>query len=45
VVDDPDEGRVRCLCPTDLLTSKRAANRPHDQQDIAFLETLLKTDE
>ena len=43
VIDDPDEGKVRCLCPTDLLASKRAANRPQDQQDIAFLGALLKT--
>ena len=29
---------VRCLGPADLLASKRQANRPEDQQDIAFLE-------
>jgi hypothetical protein len=31
----------RCLCTADLLASKRAANRPEDQADIAFLEAKL----
>jgi hypothetical protein len=30
--------RVRCLSTEDLLQSKKAANRPQDQGDIAFLE-------
>jgi hypothetical protein len=29
---------VKCICGTDLLASKRACNRPQDQQDIRFLE-------
>lgn len=29
---------VRCVCGADLLLAKKAANRPQDQQDIAFLE-------
>lgn len=29
---------VNCLSPADLLATKRQANRPADQQDIAFLE-------
>lgn len=29
---------VRCLSGADLLAAKKAANRPQDQQDIAFLE-------
>jgi hypothetical protein len=32
---------IRCLCTADLLASKRAANRPEDQADIAFLEAKL----
>ncbi len=32
---------VRCLCTEDLLASKRAADRPQDQQDIAFLVAKL----
>jgi hypothetical protein len=33
---------VRCLSESDLLASKRAANRPEDQQDIEFLELKLR---
>lgn len=33
---------VRCLCTEDLLTAKRAANRPEDQADIRFLEAKLR---
>jgi hypothetical protein len=33
---------VRCLSERDLLASKRAANRPEDQQDIEFLELKLR---
>jgi hypothetical protein len=29
---------VLCLCGRDLLASKKAANRPQDQDDIRFLE-------
>lgn len=29
---------VRCICGSDLLAAKKAANRPQDQQDIKFLE-------
>jgi hypothetical protein len=29
---------VRCVCGEDLLASKRAAGRPQDRGDIAFLE-------
>ena len=32
---------VRCVCTEDLLASKRAADRPQDQQDIAFLVAKL----
>ncbi len=32
---------VLSLSPEDLLLSKRAANRPSDQQDIQFLEILI----
>ena len=32
---------IRCICPEDLLESKKAANRPEDQADILFLETKL----
>jgi len=31
---------VRCLSREDLLESKRRANRPQDQGDIEFLESL-----
>ncbi len=41
VIKVSDEGdNVRCLCGRDLLASKKATNRPHDQQDIAYLEEL-----
>ena len=33
---------VKCLSGTDLLAAKRAANRPQDQADIAFLEELQR---
>jgi hypothetical protein len=33
---------AQCLCASDLLACKRAANRPQDQQDIAYLEELLR---
>lgn len=32
---------IRCMCTEDLLSSKRAANRPTDQADIRFLEAKL----
>ncbi len=38
---DEDGTSVRCLGARDLLASKRATNRPQDQQDILFLEQLL----
>ena len=31
---------VKCLSPVQLLAAKRAADRPQDQADIAFLEEL-----
>ena len=34
---------MRCLCATDLLASKRAADRSQDQQDILYLQELLRT--
>ena len=40
-----DGERVRCLSARDLLASKRATNRPQDQQDIAYLEELLRVSE
>ena len=33
---------VRCVCGADLLLAKKAANRPQDQQDIAFLEKKME---
>jgi hypothetical protein len=33
---------VKCLAGSDLLASKRAAGRPEDQADIAFLEELQR---
>lgn len=39
---DEDGHPVRCVCAADLLAAKRAANRPQDQQDIRFLEELLR---
>ena len=33
---------VKCLSGTDLLAAKRAADRPQDQADIAFLEELQR---
>jgi hypothetical protein len=33
---------VRCLSGRDLLAAKKAANRPQDQADIAFLEELQR---
>jgi hypothetical protein len=33
---------VKCLCGTLLLASKRAAGRPQDHADIAFLEELQR---
>lgn len=38
---DEDGTPVRCLGAKDLLASKRATNRPQDQQDILFLEQLI----
>ena len=37
-----DDESIRCICAPDLLASKRAVNRPQDQQDIAYLEELLR---
>ena len=31
---------VKCLCGSDLLAAKKAANRPQDQADIEFLMEL-----
>ncbi|HMP77091.1 MAG TPA: hypothetical protein PKE12_12420 [Kiritimatiellia bacterium] len=33
---------AKCLSARDLLASKRTTNRPQDQQDILFLEELLR---
>lgn len=33
---------VKCLSGIHLLASKRAADRPQDQADIAFLEELKR---
>ena len=33
---------VKCLSGTHLLAAKRAADRPQDQADIAFLEALKR---
>lgn len=33
---------VRCLCGSDLLAAKKAANRPQDQADIEFLTELRR---
>jgi len=33
---------VNCLCGSDLLAAKRAANRPQDQADIDFLIELQR---
>jgi hypothetical protein len=33
---------VKCLAGPDLLAAKRAADRPQDQADIAFLEELQR---
>lgn len=33
---------VKCLCGKHLLAAKRAAGRPQDQADIAFLEELQR---
>jgi hypothetical protein len=33
---------VKCLSPAQLLAAKRAADRPQDQADIAFLEELQR---
>jgi hypothetical protein len=37
-----DGEKVRCVSAQDLLASKQAANRPQDQQDIAYLIELLR---
>ena len=36
-----DDVRVSCISATDLLVAKEAANRPRDQDDIAFLRAKL----
>lgn len=33
--------KVNCLSKSNMLAAKEAANRPQDQQDIAFLKLLL----
>jgi hypothetical protein len=33
---------VRCLCGSDLMAAKKAANRPQDQTDIEFLTELQR---
>lgn len=33
---------VKCLCGTDLLAAKKAADRPEDQADITFLTELQR---
>jgi hypothetical protein len=38
-----DGAPARCLSAPDLLACKRASNRPQDQQDMAFLEELVRT--
>lgn len=38
---DEDGVPVMCIRADDLLSAKLAANRPQDQQDIAFLRALL----
>ncbi|MEI7732059.1 MAG: hypothetical protein WCO56_20970 [Verrucomicrobiota bacterium] len=35
--------KVKCLSRPNMLTAKEAANRPQDQQDIAFLKVLLQS--
>jgi hypothetical protein len=40
-----DGEAVRCVSARDLLASKRASNRPQDQQDIAYLIELLREEE
>ncbi|MBU0678752.1 MAG: hypothetical protein KJ626_11620 [Verrucomicrobia bacterium] len=42
---DEDGRLARCLSADDLLASKESANRPQDQQDIAFLKALLSSRE
>ena len=37
-----DGEQAKCLSARDLLASKRAINRAQDQQDILFLEELLR---
>ena len=40
-ITDEDGVPVTCIRADDLLSAKLAANRPQDQQDIAFLRALL----
>lgn len=42
VLKTEDGESIRCISAPDLLASKRAVNRPQDQQDIAYLEELLR---
>jgi hypothetical protein len=43
VVRHSEQGTpVNCLSGSNLLAAKRAANRPQDQADIAFLEELQR---
>ncbi len=41
VLEDEEGVPAKVVSARDLLAAKRAANRPQDQQDILFLETLL----
>ncbi len=38
----PSGVKVPCLSGTDLLAAKEAANRPSDQDDIAYLKELFR---
>lgn len=40
-LEDEEGVAAKVVSARDLLAAKRAANRPQDQQDILFLETLL----
>lgn len=43
ILKTEDGEDARCLSAADLLTCKRTTQRPQDQQDILFLEELIRS--